>query len=469
MPALSLNLGRSAGEDGSVKSGKSNVDKDTAIDNGGTNQQPQAVLLTSQLAPAVNWAAPAPRAVPAGEPVAVSLATPQAPSGVPVVRTAAFSQEPTDSEQDHIDPDQMGQAELSDAKPAPAQAVAAAAAAPTSISLPVTAPVPTPILSRGLTRDGSLPPVRSRSTPELSTDSRQSPAPPLAFGKVRAEGPPSTEPMAFAARITEHDEPEEKQPAQMPAAPRAQKQVGVPPPSPAENRGEAALENVPTNPKPATQAAAPQLPPDHISDRARTEPVESTKENVPTNPKPVSQPDLAVRQTATHGPENSTKASVSQEARQSAPVRDTDLQTKPTIRSEPAREISIRIPSSGGNSNVEVQIVERDGKVQVSVRGSDNQLNSALRSDLAELVHTLDQKGYKTETWTPSETYPISSAKGPEAHATRGSESSPDGSGNQQSGGGEQGNPGGNQQQRRQHQERPDWLMELERRLDNEG
>ena len=113
-----------------------------------------------------------------------------------------------------------------------------------------------------------------------------------------------------------------------------------------------------------------------------------------------------------------------------------------------------------------MQIVERDGKVQVTVRGSDTQLNSALRGELAELVHTLDQKGYKTETWTPGDTYPLTSADAPDVKSPARSESSRDWSGNQSKDGGNGGNPGGNQQQRRQQQERPEWLIELERRLD---
>jgi hypothetical protein len=173
-------------------------------------------------------------------------------------------------------------------------------------------------------------------------------------------------------------------------------------------------------------------------------------------------------ETAAPGPAVTSRNAAPAEVKETASAQPTELQTKPAVRNEPAREISIRIPSGDG-SNVEVQIVERNGKVQVTVRGADAQLNSTLRGQLTELVHTLDQKGYKTETWTPNDTYPLASSSTQEVPNMGRSNSSTDWSGSQPNDGGNGGNPSGNQQQRRQQQERPEWLIELERRLEKEG
>jgi hypothetical protein len=189
---------------------------------------------------------------------------------------------------------------------------------------------------------------------------------------------------------------------------------------------------------------------------------------VPANPKSPAAFTAPTREVTGAAAAAAPRAAVPPEVKEASRAHDTELQTKPTIRSEPAREISIRIPS-GDNGNVDVQIVERNGKVQVTVRGTDAQLNSALRGELTELVHTLDQKGYRTETWTPNDTYPLASSGAPEVRSTGRGESSPDWSGNPQNDGGQGGGSSGNQQQRRQQQDRPDWLIELERRLEREG
>jgi len=368
--------------------------------------------------------------------------------------------------QDRVDHKQIARPPIDQDDPATEpEAVRIGAQAPPLLNLPLQPPSP----PGGPARERSSASDRPRPSLELPTGSRQAPDHPRPLGKVRTETSPSTEPIAFAARLTEQDKLDGPQTIKRLPIPDTQKQSGPAPTSQSEPQAMTDPENVPSSKHVTRAETAPPPPTDPATGKPKPVLAENPTENVPTAPKPSLPIALAPLETPPHGQPNSTKTASAPEVKQSSAAQQTELQSKPTIRSEPAREISIRIPSTAGSGNVDVQIVERDGKVQVTVRGSDNQLNSALRSDLTELVHALDQKGYKTETWTPADTYPLTSGRGPEVQTPGRSESSPDWSGNQQPGGGDQGNPGGHQQQRRQQQERPDWLIELERRLDREG
>jgi hypothetical protein len=135
-----------------------------------------------------------------------------------------------------------------------------------------------------------------------------------------------------------------------------------------------------------------------------------------------------------------------------------------TVRNGPVREISLKLPDKNGGT-VEVQIVERGGKVNVIVRSPDTNLSNTLREQLTELVRAVHEKGYDIETWTPPETRPHLGEKATFATDFMRGEGSSAGSGNPQNGGGQNGS---NQQQKRQ-QQRPEWLLELERRLQKEG
>jgi hypothetical protein len=144
---------------------------------------------------------------------------------------------------------------------------------------------------------------------------------------------------------------------------------------------------------------------------------------------------------------------------------------KPVVSSGPIRELSVRIPTENNPRGVEIQLVEKDGKVQVTVRAADQQLSSALRGDLTDLVRMLDDKGYKTETWTPADTHPlVHAASHGTADLMRGDAPKDPSSGQQQQGSTGGGNGGSNsQQQRKQQQNRPAWLQELERRLQGDA
>ena len=132
-------------------------------------------------------------------------------------------------------------------------------------------------------------------------------------------------------------------------------------------------------------------------------------------------------------------------------------QNRPSAMTSPARSRShpvarwrqSRCPSGGTKRQREA-----------TVRSSDT-THWALRGELIELVRTLDQKGYKTETWTPADTYPLGKSETREVQAHVRGDSPSDWSGGQPGGG----HPDDSQQQKQQKQNRPDWLIELERRL----
>jgi hypothetical protein len=130
------------------------------------------------------------------------------------------------------------------------------------------------------------------------------------------------------------------------------------------------------------------------------------------------------------------------------------------------REIVVTIPSGSGRG-VEVQIIEQNGSVHVTVRTNNNELNATLRGELSDLVRVLEEKGLKAETWTPADTYPSSNANELKASTSQSQNNYGSGAGSQGEGGG--GNRGGSQQQQKQeeqNQSRRDWLLELERRLE---
>jgi hypothetical protein len=135
--------------------------------------------------------------------------------------------------------------------------------------------------------------------------------------------------------------------------------------------------------------------------------------------------------------------------------------TKTTVR-----EITVRIPPTEGQQNAcEVQILEKNGKVQVTVHTADTNLSSSLRGDLAELVSTLDRKGFQTETWTPPQTHP-----GFKAEATLpqtslqsdGQQNDPQQNGSQQE---QQQAQAKDEPNPRRRQNRPAWLIEFEETL----
>lgn len=138
---------------------------------------------------------------------------------------------------------------------------------------------------------------------------------------------------------------------------------------------------------------------------------------------------------------------------------------KDTLTTPPPAPGSISLSvGDGGPDRVEVRVQERQGAVQVAVRSSDPELSAALRGDLNDLVSRLENRGYKTETWAPSETAPVRSSQ---------QSASTDNHSNTRQGNSPGGDEPGRQQQgdgRRGHREqRPRWLEEFETSRSQKG
>ena len=120
-----------------------------------------------------------------------------------------------------------------------------------------------------------------------------------------------------------------------------------------------------------------------------------------------------------------------------------------------AREINLKLGTSKANG-VDVQVVERGGKVHVAVRTSDTELASSLRGDLGSLLTRVEHRGYRAEIWTPLDTafQSLASHKGSGAGSAAQFDDSPRG------GNGSAGEQAGDQP--RHQPDQPAWLEELE-------
>jgi hypothetical protein len=128
-------------------------------------------------------------------------------------------------------------------------------------------------------------------------------------------------------------------------------------------------------------------------------------------------------------------------------------------------DVSVTVPisraDSAGAERVAIRMVQRGAEIHVSVRTPDAQLSQALREDLGKLSNGLDQAGFRTETWRPAVT---AAAQPPSSSANQdpsNTSSHRDGSNPDSLNGGRQGSAGGDCS-RRQQEDRPRWVAELE-------
>jgi hypothetical protein len=70
------------------------------------------------------------------------------------------------------------------------------------------------------------------------------------------------------------------------------------------------------------------------------------------------------------------------------------------IAPPPFRQISLKL-STDDSTRVNLDLIEKAGKVQVTVRTPDHELAKSLQTDLGDLIGRLESKGFKTESWIP--------------------------------------------------------------------
>jgi len=185
---------------------------------------------------------------------------------------------------------------------------------------------------------------------------------------------------------------------------------------------------------------SPQIQSDHEHAGLLTDPALLSPAN-----EPVSAPQTRAKPSA---PLPAPTSTVSQE---------TETDGSPTA-SQPIHEISLRL-ASATSQQVDVQVAERAGKVQVSVRTADPDLARSLQGNLGELVGRLEQKGFTTDVWAP-----VAAQHGGlvvrETSTSAESRSQPDNSGSH---GGQPGSQNG-QQESNQRQPEP-WEAQFEEML----
>jgi hypothetical protein len=86
------------------------------------------------------------------------------------------------------------------------------------------------------------------------------------------------------------------------------------------------------------------------------------------------------------------------------PIVSSETEVPRAGPSQTIREVSLRLAvatSAVATSSVDVQLAQRAGKVQVAVRTPDQDLANSLQSNLGQLIGRLEEKGFKTNVWTP--------------------------------------------------------------------
>ena len=140
----------------------------------------------------------------------------------------------------------------------------------------------------------------------------------------------------------------------------------------------------------------------------------------------------------------------------------TPVQPNPT---SPVTEVSVTIPvpraDSAGNDNVAIRMMQRGSEIHVSVRTPDTQLADSLRHDLGKLATGLEQGGFRTETWRPTPTGAAAQSNTDSQRQSSQGDPHRDAAGSDGRSAGQSGQSAG-EQKRKQQDERPRWVAELE-------
>jgi hypothetical protein len=213
--------------------------------------------------------------------------------------------------------------------------------------------------------------------------------------------------------------------------------------------------------KPAESAPKPQQERiEHLSAQtAGPEPVRhATSITATGNPAPSPAPIAVASSTEPHSSNSDTAVANTVHQVDAAPA------LRPTSTSE-VTEISMTVPvsraDSAGEERVAIHMVQRGTEVHVSVRTTDPGVAQSLRQDLTKLTSSLNDAGFRGETWRPA----TATVAGPSSTNTQHDTAQETPNRNTA---GEDGRSGGNngrqpgEQRRRQQDERPRWVAELE-------
>jgi len=322
-------------------------------------------------------------------------------------------------------------------------------APPQSATAPV-ATIPTPILpnpavpgqpaASGQTGTHEIQPV---SQPELKVPELTplEPAPAAATQKVEAAPATSPSALAFAARLTAVQQPNETDST----IPKNPTQLSVGSDGPVATR------------IPVRYAATPQIiqraEQKYSGDlESQVDPIEYAGPAFDRS----ARPDYIVP--GSPAANDTAKFSQSQPIPDPLPTPRTERVIEPPAAAPTSsRDIRVQVPDNNGGTT-QVRFLETGGEVRVSVRTADTGLAQSLRSHLNDLSLRLAEGGVPAEIWKPAPG--AASSQNDQHHSDRegrGSEGRHSGS--------DSGKHSGSQSDQQDQQERPAWLEEMEASL----
>jgi hypothetical protein len=217
-----------------------------------------------------------------------------------------------------------------------------------------------------------------------------------------------------------------------------------------------------SGPAPVSRAAGNAKPEDGREKREERGETRTVVETAGAKRAPATAPEAAVPQQAPPAQPVAENRVVREHA--AAPTHTAAvaaLEQPETHRAGAAHEITLKL-SPTRESGVEVRVVERAGEVRVAVRTPDGELAQSLRQNLGDLTRSLEDRGYRSETWHPAAAQAASSGSAPQDNRSDGGNY---GDPRQAWSGGE-GQHGG--EGRRRHPQQPAWVEELEQQTGDE-
>jgi|GEM_PF-2443768 len=391
------------------------------------HEPPETALIALAVAPACPVPAPLPEAeAPAPNDVAAPPAENAAPPAAPP-QPSAPTDEPRPApsaapEGERAAAGRRFDAELSPPAPAPARP------APPLKELPAALP-------EGVEIETQPAPIRERAPlafalrltppaePSQEAPSARSPAGAPPSQKPAAASSPAGVPASHqpAARSFPAEpcppapaaaEPRPAPPSRAPAGPETAAPPGQAPPAPPD-RPAGLSQDPPVSPASERRSAAVSAPePQSASNdarRAAPAPAPAAEPATPERPQPEAAEKSAVAQQP--GPPQAPPGPRARQAGDPGPLRSEqpaeaaagNLERRPAA--PPPREISLRLSSRPrpevSAETVALRVVERAGRIHVSVRSADPALADSLRSELPALVKGLERGGFRSEIVEP--------------------------------------------------------------------
>lgn len=223
--------------------------------------------------------------------------------------------------------------------------------------------------------------LRPAPPPELAAASAEPPAPissPVESGRAAGPSPPARVGPRSAAISSQPAGDSPTPPAVDPAGEASQpaeRRDG----NPESDRQPAAREK----PRGAAPEALQEAPPPDSADRSAASAAAMVR--------PAAE--------AARAPETSAgRSAVTASSKEPVPLGGS---TAVPAQARPAAARDIRLEVTGGDSRVEVRVVERSGDLRVDVRTPDARLAGELREGLPALTARLEQTGFRAEAWHP--------------------------------------------------------------------